>query len=326
VIRTVLNFLSPAGPKARLSVLIFHRVLAQPDPLFPDEVHARRFDEICAWLKASFKVLPLHAAVDRLSSGTLPERACCITFDDGYADNATEATPVLQRHGLPATFFVSAGFLDGSCMWNDGLIESIRHARLDRLDLAALDASLPQESLPLGTLEQRRSTISSLLNRVKYLPMPQRLVLVARLAEVCRTELPRGMMMSPDQLRGMHGAGMSIGAHTMTHPILALLDDAAAQHEISESRRVLEGIIGTRVGLFAYPNGKPEQDYSLRSVELVREAGFDAAVSTAWGAASHDTDRFQLPRFTPWDQSRVRFAARMAQNLMRRETLPALLA
>ncbi len=324
--RTVFSAQSRPGPEGRLSILIFHRVSPQPDLLFPGEVDAERFDRMLGWMRNWFHVLPLAEAVQRLAEGRLPARAAAITFDDGYADNATEATPLLQKHGLSATFFVSAGFLDGSCMWNDGVIESIRHSRRERLDLGALDPALPQESVPLATLEQRRAAIAAVLGRVKYLPMEQRVPLVARLAEACGTELPRGLMMSPDQLRGMQRAGMCIGAHTMTHPILATLDDAAARFEINESRRVLEGIIGTRVGLFAYPNGKPGQDYNLRSVELVREAGFDAAVATAWGTATRETDRFQLPRFTPWDQSRTRFAARMAQNLMRRETLPALLS
>ena len=325
MIRTVLNLLSPAAGQARLSILIFHRVPAEPDPLFPGECDAARFDRMLGWLRNWFNVLPLGEAVQRMTEDRLPARAAVITFDDGYADNATEATPLLRKHGLSATFFVSAGFLDGGCMWNDGVIETLRRTRREHIDLSALDPALPQESLPLSALEQRRNTIGRVLGSFKYLPAEQRLKLVARLAELCELDLPRGLMMDADQLRGMQAAGMTIGAHTMTHPILATLDDAAAWSEITESQRVLEGVIGRRVGLFAYPNGKPGQDYSLRSVELVREAGFDAAVATAWGTATRETDRFQLPRFTPWDLGRNRFAARMAQNLARRETLPPLL-
>ena len=123
---------SPAGTKARLQVLIFHRVLPVPDPLFPDEVDARRFDELCGWLKGWFNMLSLDDAVARIKTGTLPTRAACITFDDGYADNYQVALPILRRHGLTATFFVATGFLDGGRMWNDTVIESVRLTPLHR--------------------------------------------------------------------------------------------------------------------------------------------------------------------------------------------------
>ena len=113
MLKVVTSWMSPAGPNARLSILIFHRVLSARDPLVPEEIDAPRFDQICRWLKASFNVLPLDAAVASLKAGTLPQRAACITFDDGYADNFRVAMPILQQQGLTATFFIATGFLDG---------------------------------------------------------------------------------------------------------------------------------------------------------------------------------------------------------------------
>lgn len=109
-----------------MSIAIFHRVLEAPDPLFAEEMHRARFDEVCAWLSAWFNVLPLDEAVKRLKQGALPDRALAITFDDGYADNHDIALPVLKAHGLCATFFVATDFLDGGRMWNDTVIESVR--------------------------------------------------------------------------------------------------------------------------------------------------------------------------------------------------------
>jgi hypothetical protein len=80
---------------------------------------------------------------------------------------------------------------------------------------------------------------------------------------------------------------------------------------------VLEALVGEPIALFAYPNGKPRQDYAGAHVELVRTAGFDAACSTAWGVASRSSDVFQIPRFTPWDREAWRFGLRLAQNLRR---------
>ena len=129
---------SPAGAHARLSILIFHRVFAERDPLFPDEPDIVRFDEILGWVKQWLNVLPLEEAVVRLRSGSLPARAAAITFDDGYADNLTCAVPVLAKHGLNATFFIATGFTDGGRMWNDTVIESIRSATVPEIDCSFL--------------------------------------------------------------------------------------------------------------------------------------------------------------------------------------------
>ena len=71
------------------------------------------------------------------------------------------------------------------------------------------------------------------------------------------------------------------------------------------------------MGLFAYPNGKPAEDYTPQSVNIVRSLDFDAAVSTAWGTTGAGDDLFQMRRFTPWDQSRFRFGIRLLDNLRR---------
>jgi hypothetical protein len=97
----------------------------------------------------------------------------------------------------------------------------------------------------------------------------------------------------------MRDAGMLIGAHTVTHPILARLNADAVLSEARESKQFLESLIQERVGLFAYPNGKPDVDYRAADAEIIRGLDFDAAVTTAWGVADVQCDRMQLPRFTP---------------------------
>ncbi len=317
MIRTVLDFASPAGRRGRLSVLMFHRVLAVEDPLFPEEFDAARFDEVCGWLKELFNVLPLDEAVARLKAGTLPARAVAITFDDGYADNREIALPILQRHGLSATFFIATGFLDGGRMWNDTVIESVRLCKLSALDLSGWPG-LPATPLPLGDAASRRAAIDRILAAIKYLPPPERQALTVRLAERCAVQPPDNLMMSSAQVRELRDAGMRIGAHTVSHPILARLSADEARREIAASRDFLEALLGERVGLFAYPNGRPGTDYLPEQARLVRDLGFDAAVSTAWGAAGADADCYQIPRFTPWDRTRLRFAVRMARNLATR--------
>jgi len=309
--RLLFKLASPAGIKARLSILIFHRVLPEPDPLFPDEMHAERFDAVCGWLARWFQVLPLDEAVRRLQDRSLPARAACITFDDGYADNHSVALPILQRHGLTSTFFIATGFLDGGRMWNDSIIESIRGCRSEALDLESL--GLGRHAL--SSVGQRRVAIESLIGQIKYRPVDERIRLGAELAARAGVQLPDDLMMNSGDVQAMHRAGMQIGAHSVSHPILARLPDDAARREITQSKRFLENLLDTRIGLFAYPNGKPGEDYSPRTVELVREAGFDAAVSTAIGTSRSGDDMFQLRRFTPWDAASWKFGARLLWNL-----------
>ena len=108
---------------------------------------------------------------------------------------------------------------------------------------------------------------------------------------------------------------MTIGAHTVSHPILSRVSEDKARAEMAESKERLEAIIGRKVALFAYPNGKPGTDYTGVHVRLAREAGFEAACSTGWGAATTGCDIYQIPRFTPWDRAGWRYALRLARNL-----------
>jgi len=312
MLKPFFTLMSPAGPKGRLSVLIFHRVLPEPDPLFPDEMHAQRFREICRWIKTWFNVLPLDQAVAHLKSGTLPSRAACITFDDGYADNLHVAMPILQQHGLTATFFIATGFLDGGRMWNDTIVETVRGCD----DLSTLSAGLPVAVTGGSpTVAERRAAIAALINQIKYRPVAERVDVTEQLARSVHANLPQDLMMTSSEVKAMRKAGMLIGAHTVSHPILARLTDDAARHEIGGSKRFLEELLGERIGLFAYPNGKPGEDYSPQTVEVARSLGFDAAVSTQWGCSGQGGDVFQIQRFTPWDRSRVRFGVRMLRNL-----------
>ena len=315
VIKSLIGWRSPAGLQARLSILIFHRVLPQPDALFPGELHALQFERICSWLNAWFNVLPLDEAARRLIEGGLPERAAAITFDDGYADNEEIALPILQRHGLNASFFVATGFLDGGRMWNDTLIEAVRACLTDVLDLSdTVAGSLGK--LPLVSLEMRRHAIQRLIKAIKYLPQPVRDTWVAAVAQRSGAQLPGNLMMRSEQVRSLHRAGMRIGGHTVSHPILARVDPESARREITAGRETLQALLDDDVTLFAYPNGKPGADYQPVAVQMVREAGFAAAVSTAWGAARAGDDPYQLPRFTPWDRSRGRFGLRLWRQLM----------
>lgn len=301
------------GVRGRLSILIYHRVLAERDPINPTELDRATFWWQMELARRFFNVLPLGEAVRMLIDNRLPARSLCVTFDDGYADNAEIALPVLRELGLPATFFIATSFLDGGRMWNDTVIEAIRRLPRGPLDLRHRKAG----AYELDGSASRAEAVGAILRSIKHRPPAERQEITDQLAAMCYDELPRNLMMATGQVRKLRDAGMEIGAHTVTHPILARLPAREARREIEESREFLEGLLNERVSLFAYPNGKPGQDYRPEHVEMVRRMGFVAAVSTAWGVSTPSSDRWQLARFTPWDRTPLRFVLRLLQNCLR---------
>lgn len=298
--------------RGKLNIFIYHSVKASPDPLLPSEPDVRKFDAILGFLRRWFTVLPLADAVHRLADGTLPPAAASLTLDDGYADNLTRLLPLLEKHGVPATIFVADGYLDGGCMWNDVVIESVRRCRKPHLDLTA--HGLPV--VDVSDMDARRRALDVLLPLVKYRPLAERTPLAAAIARTADVTPPSDLMLTSTQLKTLARSPLvTIGAHTHLHPILAVENEATAREEMSASKQRLEAITNGPVTLFAYPNGRPGKDYTLRDVHLARAAGFEAAVSTAPGLANPASDRFQLPRFSPWDRTMPRFAVRMARHL-----------
>ncbi|MEA3642018.1 MAG: polysaccharide deacetylase family protein [Lamprobacter sp.] len=308
------SLLSPSGRTARLSILIYHRVLAKPDPLLPGVPDRETFRWQMRFIRRHFQPLPLSEAADRLRDEQLPSRAICVTFDDGYADNATEALPVLQETGVPATFFVAAGYLNGGRMFNDTVLETVRRLPQGPLDLGP-EGLGPRE---IQANADRLALSGELIMGLKYLDRELRQARAAALAERFGVELPGDLMMCDDQVRQLENAGMTIGGHTLNHPILSQLPDAEAFEEIRQGKYALETLLKRPVRLFAYPNGRPGKDYRPEHTIMLRELGFEAACSTAWGTACRDSDPFQLPRFTPWDQTPLRFGVRLGRNLLGR--------
>jgi peptidoglycan/xylan/chitin deacetylase (PgdA/CDA1 family) len=303
------SVLSPAGSRGSLLVLMYHRVLTEPDPLLADEPDARTFAAHMDVVRDTCNVIGLGEALERLRTRSLPARAACVTFDDGYANNFEVALPILAERKMPATVFVATQFIGGGRMWNDTIIEVVRRAQ-GALDLRKFD--LGQHLL--DDIRSRRIAFDTILSKLKYFEYADRLRTAQEIAEIAGADLPENLMMSEDMIRKLHAHGVEIGAHTHSHPILTRLDDDQARREIVQSKQILESVIGAPVTTFAYPNGRPGVDYDGRHVEMVRSCGFSGAVSTARGCARRHSDLFQIPRVAPWDRTAPRFAARLIKT------------
>lgn len=294
----------------RVCILNYHRVLPVPDALLDQDPDVATFRWHMALLARYFNVLPLSAAVQALASGKVPPRAVSITFDDGYRSTHDLALPVLQEFGLPATVFVTSGYIGTQNMWNDRIVEAVRSFQGDQLDLQAFGHG----SLPCGSPAERRAAVKTLTQAAKYLPQPARESLAAALEDVAGSS-GRQVMLTADQLRALVSNGFEVGAHTVSHPILSKLDDAQAQREMRESKAELEAICGRPVRYFAYPNGKAGIDFDERHMRMAQAAGYEAAFASSVMAASSAHDAFQIPRCHPWDATPAMFGLRLLRWL-----------
>ncbi|NOX75839.1 MAG: polysaccharide deacetylase family protein [Gammaproteobacteria bacterium] len=310
LLRAASAVVSSKGVSARLLILFYHRVHAHADPLRPCDVDADTFDWQMEVLARYFTPLALGNAMELLRQGKLPANAVCVTFDDGYADNLEVALPILQRRAVPATFFLTTGFFGHGCMWNDRVIESLRNVDTQKLSLLNLGLG----EYEITSMDARLQMVNAVLRQLKHLPREERDNQVQRLENELNVDAAYAPMMREDQVSVLVRAGMEVGAHTINHPILSKISLDEAREEIESGKQQLEALTGKEVTLFAYPNGVPGQDYEAEHVDLVKAAGFDAAFSTAWAAAQHTDDFFQMPRIAPWDNTRLRFYLRLVRS------------
>jgi peptidoglycan/xylan/chitin deacetylase (PgdA/CDA1 family) len=291
----------------KLSILIYHQVLAKPDPMRPSEPTAEIFDWQMRLLRDYFTPLSLQEALQRLQNNTLPANAVCVTFDDGYLNNLTVAQPILAKYSIPATVYVATAFSQGSNMWNDRLIYLFSQPERQQL-------LLDNTQLPLTDAADRCSKAQQWLKKLKYLPISQRLEKIDQFYQQNNVSEQEPLMMSPAQIKQLSDSGVTIGAHTVNHPILKVMPEEQQLQEITQSRLQLETWLGKPVQHFAYPNGVKDTDFDETTVKLVTGAGFSSAVITNWGICTAATPPHLLNRFTPWDKSPLKFHCRLTLN------------
>ncbi len=290
------------------TVLAFHRVNDEADPFFPS-VPTAVFAERMQHLAENYVVLTVEDLVERRRRERVPPGAVAVTFDDGYLDNLTHAAPILTRLGLPATLFLATGYISSCEMpWYDLLALALKTTRRAEVQLPS------GQTLALGSSASRLEALGRLLGEMKRLPDAVRRASVDRLVghlEPDDSERPKRLMLTWDEVHTLQKLGFSIGAHTVTHPILSQVDPVQAWEEIHGSRRVIEQQLGTEVRAFAYPNGGAG-DYDRGTRDLVERAGFACAVTTQRGRNTASTSPFELRRGGPWERHLPTYALKLA--------------
>jgi peptidoglycan/xylan/chitin deacetylase (PgdA/CDA1 family) len=260
-----------------LRVLTYHRVLPLPgrrdsDPSLNSATPVE-FDRQMSHLAKHYRPVSAGDVLEALATQRdLPDRAVIVTFDDAYRDFADVAWPIMRRYRVPATLFVPTAFPDQPerGFWWDQLYCTLARATVAALHVPALG------SLSLRTVEERRESTRTVQRYMKSIPHSE----VAPAADRIHRQLGAGPLLPPDvlgwdELRALARDGVTLAAHTRTHPALDQLPIEEARAEIEGSREDMRREIGSTLPIFAYPFGA----HSDAVVDAVKQAGFQAALT-----------------------------------------------
>lgn len=278
-LRSIVRRIWPSAPKPL--ILMYHRIAEDSIDPWDLAVSPACFEEQLQVLRRHRYPVRLDEFVERHRAGTLPHNAVALTFDDGYVDNLVAGKPRLAAADIPATVFIVSGKIgQREAFWWDELAGFFSSG-----DDGASDPSL----------DKRRAALLDIWRRLRNLPETEREAVMTELRSAFGEDARRrrGRAMTGEELQALISDGLiSIGAHTVTHPMLSTLEDEACRHELIESKRACESLVSAPVRAFAYPYG----DFNAAARNVVSAAGFAFACSTRPGPVTSDSDIFALPR------------------------------
>ena len=226
------------------------------------------------YLRRVFRFVPFASIVASLGEGRRPgqPRHAAIIFDDGLRSNVEVTYPILRSLGIPATFFVCPGLIDErKWLWT--------HETRRRFDFAG-----PGLRSELAAEFKAPADIEGFVHWMKELELPARARVEARLRQATTCFVPSDAdheafdLAQWSELRKLEPSVITIGSHSMTHPILPRLTEAGIEQELRDSRRILEAKLDRPVELFSYPNG----DLDWRTLTVARRH-YRAAVAHGSG-------------------------------------------
>ncbi|MDL0429709.1 polysaccharide deacetylase family protein [Marinobacter sp. TBZ242] len=275
-------------------LLMYHRFSSFPVAGY---VSADEFEWQVSYIAKHFTPVTVSDIALSLYEGeNLPTNNIAITVDDGYEDFYSIAWPILRKYRVPATFYVTTGFVNGDLwLWPDQLRYLLeRSPKVEN----TFDFGLFSVETPLqGTaLEDTFWRINQILLKADN---EKKLQCLAAMSRAWQLDLPA---CPPDDCRAvtwahlkeMQAQGLEVGGHTVTHPSLARVNMAEARSEIFGCYEALENNLGQAVRSFCYPNGTPD-DFVGEQVELISEAGFSCA-TVAFADSREQRQRYAMRR------------------------------
>ena len=284
------------------AILMYHSVMEDPRResqtlggiVHSSSVFARQMELIAR----EYVAVSLDDLLRALQEGRdLPPRAVVVTFDDGYADNHEIAMPILNRVGVPATFYVTV-----DCVENDTLPwpGRLRYAFLTTKSTSWNDGF--KTSWPLGDFAQRDRVFLHASDMCAKLAGAAQEEFVRSVEAILQAGPPRPtqrLMMTWEQVCALGQNGHIVGSHTLTHPNMAYVDESAARRELTDSKRRLEEILGGPVVHFSYPCPALSPHWSENTRKMSQEVGYRTAVTTVGGPVRRNADLLSLRRVRP---------------------------
>ena len=278
---------------SKFGILCYHRVGIEGVPLF-SRLDPRVFEAQMRYIKKHYRVVSLGQMCQELHDGRQVPPTLTVTFDDGYRDLHRYAFPVLQKYEIPATIYLIGRCMEtGEASWYDRIFVALKEASGDALDVET--ESFRRFDLSSAEARTRAAwQIVCYLRTISDVDRREWCAAFERRVPARESDLANRML-DWDQVRTMHRAGISFGAHTMTHPAVSRLDAAALEDELGRSKLLLESGLDAPVVDFAYPFGKPN-DCGLAAERLLPRFGYRSAVTTTEGINSKSANKWALRR------------------------------
>jgi peptidoglycan/xylan/chitin deacetylase (PgdA/CDA1 family) len=286
-------------------ILVYHRIVDDRSRYLKKGAvvhhHVKDFKREVLYLKRSFQILSMDEVVDRIKSGMGFRRpSIAITFDDGYLDNYTLAYPVLKKHGVPATIYLTTSLVGTpDRIWTDQIGLAFLETPKDHFSFSEL---FGDKTVPIKTKEEKEEANSDVSELLKLRSDGKRKELMQKLFETLEVNESVGrncgerMMLNWDEVQEMRKDGVTMGSHSHTHPILSRMSIQKAKDEILKSKKVLEENVDIEVKHFSFPNGR-EEDFSEELRDYCREIGFESVCSVTYGTNdASEKNLFSLKR------------------------------
>lgn len=279
-------------------IIVYHRIGPKTDEWSFPSLNPHVFETQMIYLKKYFQIISMDEYINlgvQLMSKYNSSRFAIITFDDGYRDSYKNAFPILRSHGIPATIFLTTGFIgSGQLFWWDIIRYMVWNTKIKcfKNDIKSYNLSLNLEKTHL---------IAQLEYMLKCIPESKKNKIICDLIDYFNVELPndlgKELILSWDEVKEMNENGIDFGSHTVSHPILSNISITDAIYEINQSKRDIEQKIGMPVNSFSYPNGQP-LDFNPSIIKLVKKSGYKCALTTKQKSVSLEEEKFELPRLS----------------------------
>lgn len=314
-------------------ILLYHRVAdTDSDPQLLC-VSPKNFADHMEVLRTTCRPMSLQKLTERKMLNVWEPPSVAITFDDGYADNFTNAEPILLQNEIPATVFVATGFIGTrqTPYWDElanillqtptlpSKLTLLVNGQIKSWELGGEKSIDPTWNVLQKSTFVRQSAYQALCDHLRSLPSHARVDVMKKIREWSGFDEPGtadNRFMTVEQLQRMNDKGLvEIGAHTITHPNLACLPVQEQRNEIVAGKRQLEEMTGQKVKSFAYPYGSKDS-YTRETAQIIQEEGFDCACSNYGGTVWFGSNRYQLPRMLVRNWSAEEFSDHMHHLLV----------